>query len=414
MAILNKTDFEAKYVSNVGAGAIFKDNTTGDISALDMRNFADDIADSLGFLDGFWPLTGTGTLTGNVSIVGGTNGISISSDYGGLSIDGLQTSFTTASSLPMNFSSSGALDLKSVTSSVTIGSNNITRMTLTSSGDLGFGTASPDRKFHIEVDDASNNAITYLQRFTHTTSGTPAIGIGVGVEFEVETTASNNELIGTIEFVATDVTGGGEDFDFVVKTMRSGGAAAERIRYISINQLLSITGSIDATGSISGVGITSTLGISSGGGEAAFSMNDANNNTVTNVARITHLTSGTPGNGIATGLQFTTESLSGNGVQGGSIESVLTDVTNGSEDGDFVFKTMLNGSAGGEAFRIRSDKASVFTGPAILPTYTVAGVPTASSFTRGMIYVSDETGGAVPAFSDGTNWRRVTDRNIIV
>jgi hypothetical protein len=27
--------------------------------------------------------------------------------------------------------------------------------------------------------------------------------------------------------------------------------------------------------------------------------------------------------------------------------------------------------------------------------------------------VSNETGGAVLAFSDGTNWRRVTDRNII-
>jgi hypothetical protein len=30
-----------------------------------------------------------------------------------------------------------------------------------------------------------------------------------------------------------------------------------------------------------------------------------------------------------------------------------------------------------------------------------------------MIYVSDETGGAVMAFSDGTNWRRVTDRQIV-
>lgn len=53
------------------------------------------------------------------------------------------------------------------------------------------------------------------------------------------------------------------------------------------------------------------------------------------------------------------------------------------------------------------------TGIVQLPTYTVATVPTASSYTRGMIYVSDETGGAVPAFSDGTNWRRVTDRAIV-
>jgi len=30
-----------------------------------------------------------------------------------------------------------------------------------------------------------------------------------------------------------------------------------------------------------------------------------------------------------------------------------------------------------------------------------------------LIYVSDETGGAVPAFSDGANWRRITDRAVV-
>lgn len=48
-----------------------------------------------------------------------------------------------------------------------------------------------------------------------------------------------------------------------------------------------------------------------------------------------------------------------------------------------------------------------------LPSHTVASVPSASANPRAMIYVSDETGGAVPAFSDGTNWRRVTDRAVI-
>ena len=46
-------------------------------------------------------------------------------------------------------------------------------------------------------------------------------------------------------------------------------------------------------------------------------------------------------------------------------------------------------------------------------TYTVATVPTASSYPRGLIYVSDETGGATIAFSDATNWRRVQDRAIV-
>lgn len=53
-------------------------------------------------------------------------------------------------------------------------------------------------------------------------------------------------------------------------------------------------------------------------------------------------------------------------------------------------------------------------GPALqLSIHTVAGVPDATSFTGAMIFVSDETGGSVPAFSDGVNWRRVTDRAVI-
>lgn len=46
-----------------------------------------------------------------------------------------------------------------------------------------------------------------------------------------------------------------------------------------------------------------------------------------------------------------------------------------------------------------------------LRSYTVATLPTAT--VQQMIYVSDETGGAIPAFADGTNWRRVTDRAIV-
>lgn len=47
-----------------------------------------------------------------------------------------------------------------------------------------------------------------------------------------------------------------------------------------------------------------------------------------------------------------------------------------------------------------------------LSSYVVAGLPAVTTF-PGLIFVSDETGGAVPAFSDGTNWRRVTDRAVV-
>jgi hypothetical protein len=50
----------------------------------------------------------------------------------------------------------------------------------------------------------------------------------------------------------------------------------------------------------------------------------------------------------------------------------------------------------------------------LLPSYTVAGLSTLSANPAGQfVYCSNESGGAVPAFSDGTNWRRVTDRAIV-
>ncbi|WP_397544791.1 hypothetical protein, partial [Roseovarius salis] len=53
-------------------------------------------------------------------------------------------------------------------------------------------------------------------------------------------------------------------------------------------------------------------------------------------------------------------------------------------------------------------------GPARVKSYTVATAPSASSAGEGaIIFVSDEAGGAVLAFSDGTDWRRVTDRAAI-
>ena len=48
----------------------------------------------------------------------------------------------------------------------------------------------------------------------------------------------------------------------------------------------------------------------------------------------------------------------------------------------------------------------------VLPSYTTSTLPSAT-VAGAMIYVTNESGGAVPAFADGTNWRRVTDRAII-
>lgn len=67
-----------------------------------------------------------------------------------------------------------------------------------------------------------------------------------------------------------------------------------------------------------------------------------------------------------------------------------------------------------EVLRTNGAAANPSWGNIKLISFTVAGVPSASTEGAGtLIFVTDETGGAVIAFSDGTDWRRCTDRAIV-
>jgi Protein of unknown function (DUF2793) len=92
-----------------------------------------------------------------------------------------------------------------------------------------------------------------------------------------------------------------------------------------------------------------------------------------------------------------------------------TDYAVGIDNDDSDAFVISNFGAPGTNNRLRIDANSVAFGlPAKLKSYTVATVPSASAAGGGAnIYVSDESGGAIPAFSDGTNWRRYTDRAVI-
>jgi hypothetical protein len=105
------------------------------------------------------------------------------------------------------------------------------RMRVTSSGNVGIGTKSPDRLLHAEKASALTSTVQQVARLTHITSGTPVAGIGVGLEFEQETAADNNEVIATIEAITTDVTAGSEDGAIVFKTMKGGAAATETVTF---------------------------------------------------------------------------------------------------------------------------------------------------------------------------------------
>ena len=61
--------------------------------------------------------------------------------------------------------------------------------------------------------------------------------------------------------------------------------------------------------------------------------------------------------------------------------------------------------------RVLEEKEPVL-GAVDLPPYGVNNLPKANQPGQ-LIYVTDDVGGAVPAFSDGSEWRRVTDRAIV-
>ena len=59
-------------------------------------------------------------------------------------------------------------------------------------------------------------------------------------------------------------------------------------------------------------------------------------------------------------------------------------------------------------------KQIIIDAPLPLRVYLVSELPDPTQFVNGdHVFVPDETGGSIPAFSDGTDWRRVTDRAIV-
>jgi len=270
-------------------------------------------------------------------------------------------------------------------------------------------TLTDDGKLTVNIEDAAAATVLYAERLTRTTThGTPANGIGVGMEFEVETAAGNNEVGATIEAVTTDVTGASEDFKLVFKTMQAGSllTALDISRlgvgaFLDDNSLLfNTTENANTGGSAqmqhivrSGTDAEISLVASHSGGQTRLHASDgylivltetaepilfytnntgrgsiastgewaignqaadrllhveqetATTNAVTYVQRLTSTSSGTPAAGIGVGVEFEVETSSANNEIAGTIEAVLSDVTGASEDSDLLFRTLVAGTS---------------------------------------------------------------------
>lgn len=176
-----------------------------------------------------------------------------------------------------------------------------------------------------------------------------------------------------------------------------------------------------AIGPVAGVSITTGIGNFALGALALYQNITANANVALGYLALSGLTGGSGSNigiGQQAGYTLTTGAeniLIGTGA-GSSLDATANgNIIIGSNAGASGFSnTAILAPGGTERMRINSSGHTTFQGAVAPKSYTVATVPSASAAGAGaMIYVTDETGGAVPAFSDATNWRRVTDRAII-
>jgi hypothetical protein len=96
---------------------------------------------------------------------------------------------------------------------------------------------------------------------------------------------------------------------------------------------------------------------------------------------------------------------SGEGVF--AVGSAAVDPTAAPDAGALIYS-----SAGRLLVRGASDSAPIVLGQTVLDAFTLATLPAASANPRRQVYVSNLAGQAAPVYSDGTNWRRVSDNTI--
>lgn len=103
-----------------------------------------------------------------------------------------------------------------------------------------------------KTNGVAGNALSTLLVLEQTTNQTPAVGIGVGINFKMENAVNVSNTFGQFQCVSTDIASGGEDAKFVFKLDRAGTLTDA----LTIDSLGNMTVSGDLT--VTGTNITTT------------------------------------------------------------------------------------------------------------------------------------------------------------
>ena len=204
----------------------------------------------------------------------------------------------------------------------------------------------------LDVENATTNGVTDVLKLQAKSTGTPAVGIGVGVEFSTETAASTIETGGVIESVATGLTPTAEEFDMVFKTMSAGATAAERLK---LNGSGATIGNINVDGNT--IISTDTNGdinlTPNGTGEVNISKADIDAGTIDGV------TIGTAS--AVTELQVDNLNLNGNAITSTDTNGNIAITPNGTGEVDITKVDIAAGEIDGTVIGANSAAAGTFT-----------------------------------------------------
>jgi hypothetical protein len=229
-----------------------------------------------------------------------------------------------------------------------------------------------------------------------------AIGKDAGVAV---TTGSNNTFLGYLAgnttTTSTNNTLLGYDAEASSATVSNeitlGNASVNKFRIPGMDFVID-AGNVGITGTLSSTG-THTVGTNSSGNSATLQQTNIfqfklNGDTASQLGIVSWVNNSgaTTGNLWATGDSSSSGIIRLKGI--GNIDLVAGNVG-------------IDGTAA--QLRVNTSRVDLSV-PMQLPSYTVAGLPTGAA--GDMAYCSNETGGAVIVFSDGTNWRRSTDRAV--
>ena len=370
------------------------------------------------------------TTTDTLTVAGG-NGITVTTNA---TSDTLTISTSTQSLFETFVADSGTTTANSATDTLTVTggsgiSTSITGDTLTIAY-TGAGSGQSDEFSNIAVGVPGNNVLLIADDpndILYISGGT-----GVNVTASGTGTGSTVDQV-LIENSAPNIV------QNVFQTIQVDGAATTTAN--SATDTLTIQGGTDITTSINGDVITIAYTGSGGGGGG--SVNDAfktiaispSGGSVIADASEDSLTLEN-GNNISMSANSGTDTITINATAAGTNEQVqINNAGNFGGDADFTYNSTSNTLTIKNLIAESVNPPSTLTGtytisspttitldptseiindaPMKLKGYTVAQLGSLTSSAGAMVYCTDETGGSIPAFYDGTNWRRVSDRAIV-